>query len=96
MTIQYTNITPLATCFPHYSEADVTECTIRPHDYIALCCDGITDVMELEDVARITSNLLYQQSATAQTVSGRLVELALQLGSSDNCTVIVVKVESER
>ncbi|GMI45095.1 hypothetical protein TrCOL_g6557 [Triparma columacea] len=78
------------------SEADVTECTIRPHDYIALCCDGITDVMELEDVARITSNLLYQQSATAQTVSGRLVELALQLGSSDNCTVIVVKVESER
>ncbi|GMH68029.1 hypothetical protein TrRE_jg5342 [Triparma retinervis] len=69
------------------SEADVTECTIRPHDYIALCCDGITDVMELEDVARITSNLLYQQSATAQTISGRLVELALQLGSSDNCTL---------
>jgi serine/threonine protein phosphatase PrpC len=51
--------------------------------------------MELEDVARITSNLLYQQSATAQTISGRLVELALQLGSSDNCTVIVVNVDNK-
>mmetsp|Transcript_14754 Transcript_14754/g.30344 ORF Transcript_14754/g.30344 Transcript_14754/m.30344 type:complete len:727 (-) Transcript_14754:10-2190(-) len=75
------------------SEADVTECTIHPQDYIVLCCDGITDVMELEDVARIASNLLYQHNASAQMVSGRLVELSLQLGSSDNCTTVVVHVK---
>lgn len=69
------------------SEADVMESTIQKGDYVVLCCDGITDVMELEDVARIASNLRYQQFVNAQGVSQRLVELALQLGSSDNCTI---------
>jgi serine/threonine protein phosphatase PrpC len=56
-----------------------------------LACDGLWDVIDAEDAVRVTRDLLFEKKWLAKKAAARLAELAIHLGSSDNITVIVVR-----
>merc|ERR1712037_402415 len=61
------------------------------HQFLLLACDGLWDVIDAEDAVRITVNLLYVKRWSAKMVAIHLAELAKQLGSSDNITVLLIR-----
>ena len=65
------------------------------NEFLLLACDGLWDVMDADDAVRIVRDLLYHKKFTAKKAAARLAELAIHLGSSDNITVIVVRLISE-
>lgn len=65
----------------------IVKSTLKSRDWVLLCCDGVTDVMELEDLSRICDNI-NNLGWTCDMVCDRIVELAIMLGSSDNCTAV--------
>lgn len=60
-------------------------------EFLLLACDGFWDVIDADDAYRITRGLLFDKDGSVKDVVGRLAELAVHLGSSDNITIIVVK-----
>jgi serine/threonine protein phosphatase PrpC len=60
-------------------------------EFLLLACDGLWDVIDSDDAYRFTRDLLFEKNWSAKETAGRLAELALHLGSSDNITVIVVR-----
>ena len=60
-------------------------------EFILLACDGLWDVMDADDAVRVTRDLLFRKKLTAKRAAARLAELAIHLGSSDNITVIVIR-----
>ena len=60
-------------------------------EFLLLACDGLWDVMDMDDAVRVTRSLLFQKKWTAKKAAARLAELAIHLGSSDNITVIVIR-----
>jgi serine/threonine protein phosphatase PrpC len=69
-------------------------------EFLLLACDGLWDVMDTDDAVRVVRDLLFRKKWTAKRAAARLAELAIHLGSSDNVTVIVVRLflkkENER
>jgi serine/threonine protein phosphatase PrpC len=47
--------------------------------------------MDADDAFRVTRDLLFEKRWSAKKAAGRLTELAVHLGSSDNITVIVIR-----
>eukprot|EP00591_Stephanopyxis_turris_P012911 CAMPEP_0195518858 /NCGR_PEP_ID=MMETSP0794_2-20130614/13806_1 /TAXON_ID=515487 /ORGANISM="Stephanopyxis turris, Strain CCMP 815" /LENGTH=257 /DNA_ID=CAMNT_0040647887 /DNA_START=143 /DNA_END=916 /DNA_ORIENTATION=+ len=69
---------------PHITITEVTP----EHDFIALCCDGVFDVMEDDDVVEfIREN---SKNGPNPKISQMLVEEALKRRSTDNITALVV------
>jgi len=60
-------------------------------EFLLLACDGLWDVIDADDAYRVTRDLLFEKQWSAKKAAGRLAELAVHLGSSDNITVIVVR-----
>jgi len=60
-------------------------------EFLVLGCDGLWDVMDPDDVVRVTFGLLFEKKWPARKAAARLAELAIHLGSSDNITVIVIR-----
>ena len=60
-------------------------------EFLLLACDGLWDVIDSDDAYRYTRDLLFEKKWSAKETAGRLAELALHLGSSDNITVIIVR-----
>jgi len=60
-------------------------------EFLLLACDGLWDVMEVDDAVRVARGLLFEKHWTARKAAARLAELAIQLGSSDNITVILIR-----
>jgi serine/threonine protein phosphatase PrpC len=60
-------------------------------EFLLLACDGLWDVIDAEDAVRVTRDLLFEKKWPAKKAAARLAELAIHLGSSDNITVIVVR-----
>jgi serine/threonine protein phosphatase PrpC len=60
-------------------------------EFLLLACDGLWDVIDADDAYRMTRELLFERRWSAKKAAGRLAELAVHLGSSDNITVIVVR-----
>ena len=60
-------------------------------EFLLLACDGLWDVIDADDAYRMTRELLFERQWSAKKAAGRLAELAVHLGSSDNITVIVVR-----
>ena len=72
-------------------DARVTEQTLRDGDVLLLCSDGlhgVLDIASLQDVLDKTPDV--------QLAARTLVEAALDRGSRDNVTAIVVRYEAER
>ena len=67
---------------------DVTEYTVQPGDTLLLCSDGLSDVAEDEDLANAVD------ARDAEEITRALVDLALSRGSSDNISVIAVRVRA--
>jgi len=64
-------------------------------EFLLFACDGLWDVMDADDAVRVVRDLLFRKRFTAKKAAARLAELAIHLGSSDNITVILVRLFSE-
>ncbi len=71
-------------------EVEVQEGTVLPGDIFLLCSDGLTDMVEDEDIHLTISTF----SANLQTVAEQLIELANENGGRDNVTVSLAEVKS--
>lgn len=71
-------------------EIDFFEADIQMEDEILLCSDGLTNMVEDEDIRRIIKG----QRDTAEKAE-KLVETANQNGGKDNITVVVIEPFSE-
>lgn len=60
-------------------------------EFLILGCDGLWDVMDADDAARIARDLMFEKGWSAESSAARLAELAIHLGSSDNITVILIR-----
>jgi len=66
-------------------EADVVPVDVLSHDRFLLCSDGLSDLVDEENLRRI----MVSKGSPAETAS-HLVELANTLGGKDNITAVVI------
>ena len=71
-------------------EADMFQVDIAPGDRLLLCSDGLTNAMEIEEIAEVLGG-----DTSAQQACERLVEMALDYGGTDNVTALVARYEAE-
>jgi PPM family protein phosphatase len=64
----------------------VTERTLLPGDVLLLCTDGLHGVLSLEDLQKIL-----EQTPAIEDTPRRLIDVALDQGSRDNLTALVVR-----
>ena len=64
------------------------------NEFLLLACDGLWDVMDADDAIRVVRDLLFHKKVTAKKAAARLAELAIHLGSSDNITVLLLRLFS--
>lgn len=79
--------------YPHemlLEPAFTPEIDIVTGDMFLLCSDGLTDMVTDEQIADC-----FSEETSVQTLTDRLVQMALDGGGRDNVTVIVVKIEKE-
>eukprot|EP00940_MAST-03C_sp_MAST-3C-sp2_P001820 g1820.t1 len=62
---------------------------VRGDMFVLIACDGLWDVLTLEDAVEVTKTWL-DEGLSPQEASAKLTNLALMLGSGDNITAIVV------
>lgn len=67
-------------------DVDFFEVELYPQDYILMCSDGLTNMVEDEDIRRIVQS----QRDVAERVE-KLVETANDHGGHDNITVVVIE-----
>lgn len=67
-------------------DVDFFEVELYPQDYILMCSDGLTNMVEDEDIRRIVQS----QRDVAERVE-KLVETANDHGGQDNITVVVIE-----
>ena len=70
-------------------EPDVSEFEVRPGDMVLLCTDGLSNMVEENDIARTLS-----QASTAQAAADRLVQMANKNGGKDNITAVVAHLKA--
>jgi serine/threonine protein phosphatase PrpC len=76
---------------PEFQRIKVGESGVSD-EFLLLACDGLWDVMDTDDAVRIVRDLLFRKNWTAKKAAARLAELAIHLGSSDNVTVILIRI----
>jgi len=67
-------------------DIDFFQRKMRLGDVLVLCCDGLSNEVEDDEIARIVSTNSTQESAQA------LIDLANQRGGPDNITTIVIRI----
>jgi protein phosphatase len=65
-------------------QGDLHALEVKAGDRVLLCTDGLTNLMDPEEIAEILT-----QATTSKQACDRLVELALDYGGLDNITAIV-------
>ena len=73
------------TVLPYVNKVELTESA----EFAVLACDGVFDVLQDEDVCRIVKEEV-AASGTAEKCAERIVQEAVDRGSTDNITAIVV------
>jgi PPM family protein phosphatase len=69
------------------AEADVRVLELRPGDRLLLCSDGLTEMLDDDELPPLLAPPL-----TPEQACGRLVAAANQAGGNDNITVVVVAI----
>lgn len=69
-------------------EVEVQEHMVEPDDWLVLCSDGLTDMVEDEDIHLTISTF----GGNLDTVARQLVQLANDSGGRDNISVVLAKV----
>jgi protein phosphatase len=72
-------------------EVRVSEHTLRDGDVLLLCSDGLHGVMDLAALQTVL-----EKTADVEVAAKTLVETALDRGSRDNVTALVVRYEADR
>lgn len=70
-------------------EADLAELTLAEGDIFVLCSDGLTNLAEDHEIAKVVTD-----GPSLQESSDRLIDLANGRGGDDNTTVVLVQCES--
>lgn len=70
-------------------EAEVTDVEIKPGDILLLCTDGLSNMVDEEDLIKTLG-----QSGSAQTAADKLVSLANRAGGKDNITAVVARLQA--
>ena len=71
-------------------EGDVCEADIAgTEDYLMLACDGVWDVLSMDEIVACVTKHLSSPEGSRQTVAKAIIQLAKSEGSGDNMTVIV-------
>ncbi|HTP08940.1 MAG TPA: protein phosphatase 2C domain-containing protein [Anaerolineae bacterium] len=71
-----------------FVQPDITQVTMQDGDRLVLCCDGIWSVVEDQEFAHCAA-----QSADMNSLSERLVNLALERQSDDNLSVVAIHLQ---
>jgi protein phosphatase len=77
---------------PYISQIpDIFYTTITPQTkYIVMACDGLWDIIESEDLGNIINNIIKKNNP--DNIAVELANYALEKGSTDNVSVIVIEV----
>jgi hypothetical protein len=67
-------------------DIDFFQRKVHPGDVLVLCCDGLSNEVEDNEITRIVS------ATDPQEAAQKLIDLANQRGGPDNITAIVVKI----
>ena len=70
-------------------EAEVTDVEVKPGDVLLLCTDGLSNMVDEEDLVKTLG-----QSGSAQTAADKLVSMASRAGGKDNITAIVARLQA--
>jgi serine/threonine protein phosphatase PrpC len=70
-------------------EAEVAEAEVQPGDTVLLCTDGLSNMVEEDDIARTLA-----QSASPQAAADKLVQMANRNGGKDNITAVVARLQA--
>jgi len=77
-------------------QPDLVKEPIRRDDTFVLCSDGIWDVISRADLAEVAGAIGQPALPTPAAAAEQLVETAIDRGATDNVTVVVVRVTSDR
>jgi serine/threonine protein phosphatase PrpC len=66
-------------------EVDLLSESLQENDIVVLCSDGLTDVVDREDIGAITTKMTPKRSAQ------QLIALANHRGTGDNVSVVVIR-----
>lgn len=58
--------------------------------FLLLACDGFWDVMDSQEAVELSLGFL-EGGLSAEEAAAKLGDMALRLGSSDNVTIVIVK-----
>jgi protein phosphatase len=77
-------------------QVDVVKQGIQAHDTLVLCSDGLWDVVSRPEIADMGQQLANGAVRTAIEAADQLVRLAVDRGSTDNVSAVVVHVTSDQ
>jgi len=77
-------------------QVDLVRQPIAQHDTLVLCSDGLWDVVARPEIAEVGIGLTAGEVPTAIEAADRLVRLAVDRGSTDNVSAVVVHVTSDQ
>ena len=70
-------------------EAEVSEAEVKPGDVVLLCTDGLSNMVDEEDIARTLT-----QVSSPQAAADKLVGMANKNGGKDNITAVVARLQT--
>ncbi|KNC52533.1 uncharacterized protein AMSG_08099 [Thecamonas trahens ATCC 50062] len=76
---------------PYLSDTLVTAAQLAAGAFFIMACDGVWDVIPDDDAAAIVAQELVTDTGTEASAAKALVRAAIDVGSTDNVTVIVVR-----
>jgi serine/threonine protein phosphatase PrpC len=77
-------------------QVDLVRQATSAGDTFVLCSDGLWDVVARHEIGEIAAGIGTTAVPTVADATGRLIDLALDRGTPDNVTVLVVRVTTDR
>ena len=85
----YKNIITRSLGFREAEEVDIIKVPIAPGDQLLLCSDGLSNLVEGEEM----KDLLLEHSP--QAAARQLINLACERGGDDNITVLILRADTD-
>jgi len=78
-----------------FVQIDLVRQAVQRHDTLVLCSDGLWDVVSRPEIAEVGLELARGGLATAMEAADHLVRLAVERGSTDNVSAVLVHLTSD-
>ncbi len=79
-----------------FVQVDLVRQVVQRHDTLVLCSDGLWDVVARPEIAEVGEQLTAGTIPTALEAAERLVRLAVERGSTDNVSAVLVHLTSDQ